>query len=345
MASFVFKIVSKATGLVLDVPHWSNQAGQPIQLYRQNGGGNQRWQLLENGDGYRIRSLSSSLVLDVPGYDTHDGVEIIQYTDKAWELILDPTTPRPDFRNQLWKIVPATSGYYKIESALSDVQGVHKVLSVGPANEGGGKRLIQMPPNGGDSQLWRLALVEIQPAGRDAIATIQSVSSNLVLSTQTRTIADGEAIVQENASNDFGAGQMWMLAGTNDWNSDINSFGNFAIYPWNNRNVVLEMPTRTEPVGGVSAAVPGGPIHLRTRNGNANQQWSFSAVDEVSSQHFVIQSAYVQRRFSPAGGMQFVTRVLDVPGFSTAAGEAIQGHAPNGGANQKWKVTISDPIR
>ena len=81
----IFKIVSAATGKVLDVRGASTEDQAIIQQYTDHGGANQRWVLVlvdDKGPSFLIFSELSKKVLDVPFASTEDGVTIQQYTRK-----------------------------------------------------------------------------------------------------------------------------------------------------------------------------------------------------------------------------------------------------------------------
>jgi len=88
-----FKIVSRSSGKVLDVPGFATHDGAQIQQFTDNGGKNQHWGLIPIGGGFfKIVSRSSGKVLDVPGSATNDGEKIQQFTDNGgtnqqWRLM------------------------------------------------------------------------------------------------------------------------------------------------------------------------------------------------------------------------------------------------------------------
>ena len=86
----VYRIVSKSSGKVLDVPGLAD--GAPIVQYTDHGRTNQQWRLVPvSPKVYKIVSIASDKVLDVPGAVGADGVQIQQYTDDGgtnqwWQL-------------------------------------------------------------------------------------------------------------------------------------------------------------------------------------------------------------------------------------------------------------------
>jgi hypothetical protein len=150
-----FLILSRSSGLVLDVPGASRNAQTPIQQYPDNGGPNQHWQLIPVDSGFfKVRSLSSGLVLDVRGASHDDHAVIQQYTDNGghnqhWQFI-PVDAPPPDLP------FPVLGGtrFFKIRSRSSG-----KVLDVPGRNADAHVQLQQYGDNGGNNQLWQLISV------------------------------------------------------------------------------------------------------------------------------------------------------------------------------------------
>jgi Ricin-type beta-trefoil lectin domain-like len=98
-----FKIVSQATGKVLDVPGSNPANGVEIQQFTDNGGANQQWFVVpvqqavvfpgpDPQDLWKIISNATGKALDVPGSNPADGVKIQQFTDNGganqhWYLV------------------------------------------------------------------------------------------------------------------------------------------------------------------------------------------------------------------------------------------------------------------
>ena len=93
-----FLILSRASGLVLDIPDATNNPGIQIQQFPENGGGNQKWKLVAvPGNYWNIQSLSSGLVLDVEHSSNDNHARILQWPNNGgrnqqWEfdLVQDP---------------------------------------------------------------------------------------------------------------------------------------------------------------------------------------------------------------------------------------------------------------
>src|SRR5262249_13982148 len=90
--SKAFLILSRSSGLVLEGPTNDEQA--PIQQAQDTGGLNQHWQLIPvDGGFFKVRSLSSGLILDVRGASHDDHAVIQQFHDIGGQ-------------NQHWQFIP-----------------------------------------------------------------------------------------------------------------------------------------------------------------------------------------------------------------------------------------------
>jgi hypothetical protein len=201
-----FKIVSRWTSKVLDLPGFNPNDGVIIQEFGDNGGDNQRWQLVPTGDGFfKIVSKASGKVLEVQGGAPGDQVKIQQSTDQGtpsqnWQLsmvdaavffkivsrvsgkVLDVPGAAPQDgvliqqftdrggNNQHWKLVPTDSGFVEIVS-----ESTGKVLDVPGFNPNDGVKIQQYTLNGGQNQQWQFA------AEPDGFVKIVSRSSGKVL--------------------------------------------------------------------------------------------------------------------------------------------------------------------
>ena len=78
-----YYIVNEASGKVLDDPGFSTSNGAVIDQWQPNGGANQRWDLVPQGNGnYAIENEASHLVLD-NSLSTSNGTVIDQWQSKG----------------------------------------------------------------------------------------------------------------------------------------------------------------------------------------------------------------------------------------------------------------------
>jgi hypothetical protein len=74
-----FRVVNTSSGLVLDVPGQSDEAGLQLQQWEANAGDNQAWEFIRVGDAYAIRCKQSKLVVDVSQASKDDGAAVGQF--------------------------------------------------------------------------------------------------------------------------------------------------------------------------------------------------------------------------------------------------------------------------
>ena len=140
--------------------------GAPIIQFRNHGGPNQLWRLIEGGGGFWPRRnyvAVDRIGFDVRGGSLEDGADIIQFQ-------------RHNGPNQQWLFEPLGSNFFKITSAASG-----KVLDVLGGSLTDGAPIIQSPFHGGPNQQWMLTLVGNPNVDRGFFFKIMSRSSGKVL--------------------------------------------------------------------------------------------------------------------------------------------------------------------
>ena len=155
--SNTFIILSRSSGLVLDVPGGSTVAGTKIWQYEDNGTPAQHWKFIPVDDVYfQIQSQVSKLFLGVVGASHSTGAQIQQGPntgghEQHWQLIsvTEPPTNLP------FPVLQAVPQFFKIQSRLSGL-----VFDV-PGRSASPKTFIQQyTDNGGNNQLWQLLALE-----------------------------------------------------------------------------------------------------------------------------------------------------------------------------------------
>ena len=136
-------LLSKNSGMVLDVTGGSVSNGTVIQQWDWTGGTNQQWNIVPLGNGYnKIVNVNSGLVLDVTGGSSsaafQNGAPIQQW---SWT----------GGANQQWQIVPTGDGFNEILNFQSG-----KVLDVTGVSTVAGATLQQWDWLGGDNQKWQV---------------------------------------------------------------------------------------------------------------------------------------------------------------------------------------------
>lgn len=134
-----YRLINRNSGQALDVNSASTSNGANIIQWPWNGGNNQQWQIIDNGNGYyRLINRNSGLALDVNGGSTTNGESIIQW-------------PWNGGANQEWEIIDNGGGYYRVINRNSG-----QALDVNGASATNGADVIQWPWNGGNNQQWEI---------------------------------------------------------------------------------------------------------------------------------------------------------------------------------------------
>ncbi len=133
--NFTFKNVN--SGLLMDISDYSADDGATAIQWADNGGSNQKWQLLYDGAGYfKIKNVNSGKLLDVPSSSTADGTQLNQWSDNGGA-------------NQKWVFIDKGNNNYQIKNKNSG-----KVIDVTGSSTSEGASVIQMSSSGGASQKW-----------------------------------------------------------------------------------------------------------------------------------------------------------------------------------------------
>ncbi|MFY1634998.1 RICIN domain-containing protein [Solwaraspora sp. WMMB335] len=131
-----YRLTNRNSGKVADVVSNSTANNAEVKQYSWNGGGNQRWEFRDTGDGYfRIVNQNSGKCLDVASASTADGANIIQYTCGAGT-------------NQQWQWVGVGS-YYQLRARHSG-----KCLDVVSWGTADGTDIQQYGCHDGTNQQW-----------------------------------------------------------------------------------------------------------------------------------------------------------------------------------------------
>jgi len=159
-----FIILSRSSGLVLEVTGNSKDEGAKIQQAPDNGQMNQHWNIARINDGsYVIQSFSSGLLLEVAGAAVTDHATIQQFPNvggqnQHWELI-PVNVSAPDLP---FPLLSNASKFVKIRNRSSG-----KVLDV-PGKTAAPNVAIQQLSDvaGNHNQEWQLVsvgMIETQP--------------------------------------------------------------------------------------------------------------------------------------------------------------------------------------
>ncbi len=139
VASGIYTLISKNSGLALDVSACSTAAGANVQQWTTNGANCQRWNVQNQGNGdYVLTSVNSGLALDVNACSTANGGNVQQWTPNGAAC-------------QAWRPEPVGDGYFRLVSKNSGL-----VLDVDACSTAPGGNVQQWQWLGGDCQRWKL---------------------------------------------------------------------------------------------------------------------------------------------------------------------------------------------
>lgn len=130
-------IVNQNSGKCLDVEDRSIRDGARVQQWSCSGGGNQQWDVIEQGRGvYSVISQGSGKALEVADNSNQDGgiVQQSRYTGR---------------NHQLWRLERTGNDRYRLVGA-----GAGKCLDVFDASRGDGAKVQQWSCSGGQNQTW-----------------------------------------------------------------------------------------------------------------------------------------------------------------------------------------------
>ena len=198
---------------------------------------------------------------------------------------------------------PVADGVY----VLRTLNAEREVLDVTGASEEGGANAEIWSSNGGGNQRWEVSSQE------DGTYTLRSVLSGLLLDVSGASAEEGANVIQW--ADNGGANQRWRFTA---------SVGGWSIASALSDSLVLDVAGRSKK--------DGGNVIVWSPNGGANQVWELVPADAEVDAGAEIESGYY-RLVSSDG------TVLDITRQSVAVGGSVGLYAPNGGANQIFRVS------
>jgi hypothetical protein len=139
-----YVISNYQTSLVSDDPGFSKTDGAFLDMWPENGGGNQTWTVTNLGNNYiYLTNAYSGLAMDVYGGSTSSGAKVDQW-------------PWANTSNQIWKVVSMGNGNYELLNKNSGLAlGIPAATSgSGSASLLNGTGLDQETVTGAADQLW-----------------------------------------------------------------------------------------------------------------------------------------------------------------------------------------------
>ena len=173
----VYKIISKRSGKALDVSGYSSDPGALVDQWAYVGGNNQRWEMIDVGNGYyKIKSAHSGLVLDIV-----DG--------SPEEKICQTTSAEKD--SQQWRL-EKEGKHYKIINKSNE-----KVLDVSNESYDNGARVHLWSYVGKDNQLWTIET----PSAVERFQEVTGITDVPVAATAGTGLTLQGTVVPDNATN------------------------------------------------------------------------------------------------------------------------------------------------
>ncbi len=146
IANGQYKLVNTGSSKALDVNGGGTTDGTNVQIWTDNSGSAQKWQVTLNTDGtYKLVNPNSSKVLDVNGAGTSDGANVQIWTDNSGVA-------------QKWQITQNTDGTYKLKNPNSG-----KVLDVSGGSSADGANVQIWTDNGSAAQKWQIVATSTAP--------------------------------------------------------------------------------------------------------------------------------------------------------------------------------------
>ncbi|MRN55029.1 RICIN domain-containing protein [Paenibacillus monticola] len=230
----IYSLMNPVSGKMLDVASGGTANGTNVQLWQDAAGNNQRFTIIDNGDGtYRLIGLQSGKALDVNGAGTAEGtnVQIWTYSGSA---------------NQKWKITANSDSSFKLIDSNSG-----KVLDVSGNSTANGTNVQILTDNGGAAQKWKLIRGGIISGGTYKLL---NPNSGKVLDLSNGSTADGTAVqIAEDAT---GSNQQWTITRNED--------GTYKI-------IGVSSGKALEVFGG--STDDGTKVSIWPYSGGANQKW------------------------------------------------------------------------
>lgn len=190
----IYSLMNPISGKMLDAASGGTANGTNVQLWQDTAGNNQRFTVIDNGDGtYRLIGLQSGKALDVNGGGTADGtnVQLWTYSGSA---------------NQKWKITANSEGSFKLIDSKSG-----KALEVNGNSTVNGANVQIGTDSGGVGQKWKLIRGGIVSGGTYKLL---NPNSGKVLDLSNGSTANGTATqLSEEIS---GSSQQWTIIRNDD---------------------------------------------------------------------------------------------------------------------------------
>lgn len=236
-------IISKKSGLALQVEHADGGNLANIEAAGVNGGVGQCWRFRRERyqDAFAIVSLKSGRVVDVMGYSRKNGANVQQFRDFG-------------SKNQRWRLMPAGEDVFRMVAVHSG-----KCLAIQNGWIEDGANVQQSACGSGDDQLWK---IEPYPHS-DTAYRIVGRQSGKALDVDGKSKEDGANVQQFHPNG--GPNQLWTLYP----DGDADGIPIYSIISYHSGKAVDVQSAETE---------DGANVQQHTYNGGDNQRWKFVPV-------------------------------------------------------------------
>ncbi len=162
----VYEIKSKLPGQRnLDVSSSGADAGRNVIIWNDKNSTNQRWQIVDAGNGYYtfIPQSSVTKALDVTAGANTNGTNV-----QIWDASKNTA--------QRWKITDVGEGYYKLQPECAPT----RCLDVSNGTDANGTNIHIWNDNGANAQKWRFELVQTPAVAPAPVSTPATVMAKTV---------------------------------------------------------------------------------------------------------------------------------------------------------------------
>lgn len=268
---------------VLDASGSTPKKGANVSIWSDNGGSNQKWNLVLGTDGYyTIRSSANMYYqLDASGSSPKKGSNVSIWSSN-------------NGYNQKWIIEPSGSSYIVRSAANPDL-----VLDAAGSTPKRGANVSVWTSNGGNNQKWKIAAVSKPSFDKNKVYQISSRSnSKFVLDAAGSNPRRGANVSIWTSNN--GKNQEWYLI--------PDGKGYYYIKSYSNQDFMLDAAGRYPKRGS--------NVSVWTSNNGNNQKWK---IEQLADGSYLIRSAANQNYVLDASGATPI-RGANVSVWSTNGG-------------------------
>jgi hypothetical protein len=211
---------SHAQDMRLDVSGDNNSNGTNVEIWQANGGNNQKWKLLSNGNNYELAPLhATDMRLDVNGANNSNGTNV-----QIWQANGGSA--------QQWQLEKVSDGVYE----LAPLCATDKRLDVAEAGTNDGSNVLIYEDGNGDNQRWLLKKV-----GANKSLSTDGFNNRQSFSVFPNPSNGNFSITYDNLEKDNYTIEVTNLLGQNVYQENLTNFSG-------NMNKQLSLPNKEKGV-------------------------------------------------------------------------------------------------